>query len=93
MPTRPLQTVFLNLSVDTDWQDLPVVDVVFGIPNGKSFIADQFSNDQSTAYPSDLGRESKNGWCQKKCQTIFLGLLLKFQSFVKFVRKLLTFQM
>ena len=45
----PAANSFVNLPVVTDWQDLQAEAVIFGVPNGKPYLADQFPNNQSTA--------------------------------------------
>ena len=45
----PAANSFVNLPVVTDWQDLQAEAVIFGVPHGKPYLADQFPNDQSTA--------------------------------------------
>ena len=45
----PAANSFVNLPVVTDWQDLQAEAVVFGVPHGKPYLADQFPNNQSTA--------------------------------------------
>ncbi|MDA9133345.1 hypothetical protein N9K58_08790, partial [Alphaproteobacteria bacterium] len=45
----PAANSFVNLPVVTDWQDLQAEAVIFGVPHGKPYLADQFPNNQSTA--------------------------------------------
>ena len=47
----------LALCRGTDWQDLQAEAVIFGVPHGKPYLADQFPNDQSTA-PAALRKAS-----------------------------------
>jgi agmatinase len=53
----PAANSFVNLPVVTDWQDLQAEAVIFGVPHGKPYLADQFPNDQSTA-PAALRKAS-----------------------------------
>ena len=53
----PAANSFVNLPVVTNWQDLQADAVIFGVPHGMPYLADQFPNDQSTA-PAALRKAS-----------------------------------
>ena len=45
----PTPCSFVNLPIVTDWQDLDVQAIIFGVPHGKPYQITQFPNDQSRA--------------------------------------------